>query len=390
MPPFENMSSDPEQEFFADGVTEDITTVLSKFRWLFVVGRNSAFSFKDKKTDLREIGRALGVRYVLEGSIRRAGDRVRISAQLSEASDGTQIWADKFDGVLTDIFDLQDQVSLDVVTAIEPSLRHAELERVRTKPTEDMQAYELYLRGQSLFYRMTDTDNQEAIRLLSLAIQRDPGYAVAGSLFGGCQVQRVIQNWTLASGSREESLKLAQQVLDSDRADGMALAYAGYVVTMFAADHKRANNAFGRSMADNPNSATAHSLNALCLLAQDEVVSALDHAKQALHLSPRDTFRYSFHFGSSTALFCLERYDEAMEAATAAIADRASFRPSWFVLIAALALNDDLPAARTTVTKLKKLSPDITIEAMFAAAPMFGKAAADRFRDAWLKAGLTE
>ena len=143
-------------------------------------------------------------------------------------------------------------------------------------------------------------------------------------------------------------------------------------------------------MADNLNSATAHSLNALCLLAQDEVVSALDHAKQALHLSPRDTFRYSFHFGSSTALFCLERYDEAMEAATAAIADRASFRPSWFVLIAALALNDDLPAARTTVTKLKKLSPDITIEAMFAAAPMFGKAAADRFRDAWLKAGLTE
>jgi adenylate cyclase len=192
MPPFENMSSDPEQEFFADGVTEDITTVLSKFRWLFVVGRNSAFSFKDKKTDLREIGRALGVRYVLEGSIRRAGDRVRISAQLSEASDGTQIWADKFDGVLTDIFDLQDQVSLDVVTAIEPSLRHAELERVGTKPTEDMQAYELYFRGQSLFYRMTDTDNQEAIRLLSLAIQRDPGYAVAGSLFGGCQVSNVL------------------------------------------------------------------------------------------------------------------------------------------------------------------------------------------------------
>lgn len=388
--PFQNLSSDQEQGYFADGVTEDITTALSKFRWLFVIGRNSAFSFRDQKASVREIGKELGVRYVLEGSIRRAGERVRIACQLVDAADGSHIWADKFDGVMTDIFDLQDQVSLDVVSAIEPSLRQAEVERIRTKPTEDMQAYELYLRAQSHVYHVTDADNQEAIRLLSLAIQRDPGYAVAGALFGWCHTQRVVQNWPLASGSRQEALKMARQVLDSNRADAMALAYAGHVVRNFGADDKRANSAFERSMADNPNSATAHSIYAIHLVAQREFVSALNHAEQALRLSPRDTYRYSFHFGRAMALFCLERFDEATEAAMTSIADRDNVRLTWFVLIAALALNDDLPAARSAVTKLKEISHDTTLTAMMAAAPMFGKAAPDRFREGWLKAGLTE
>lgn len=388
--PFQNLSSDQEQGYFADGVTEDITTALSKFRWLFVIGRNSAFSFRDQKASVREIGKELGVRYVLEGSIRRAGERVRIACQLVDAADGSHIWADKFDGVMTDIFDLQDQVSLDVVSAIEPSLRQAEVERIRTKPTEDMQAYELYLRAQSYFYRLTDADNQEAIRLLSLAIRRDPGYAVAGGLFGWCHSQRAIQNWALEPGRREEALKQAQQVLDSNRADAMALAYAGHVVRMFGADDERANSAFERSMADNPNSATANALYAVHLVSQREFKSALDHAEHALRLSPRDTHRYNFYLGRAMALFCLERFAEATEVATASIADRANFRLSWFVLIAALALNNDLPAARSAVTKLKQLSPGINIEAMFAAAPMFGKAAPDRFREGWLKAGLTE
>ena len=388
--PFNNMSGDPEQEYFADGITEDIITELSKFRWLTVIARNSSFTFKGQSADVRDVGQTLGVRYVLEGSIRRAGERVRITGQLIDATDGSHIWAEKFDGVLSDIFELQDKVCLDVISAIEPSLRQAEIDRLRKKPTDDLQAYELYLRAQSHFHLLTDEDNQEAIRLLSMAIDKDPGYAIATGLLAWCLVQRAVQNWELEESGPQRAISLAKQVMKSDRADAMALAYAGHVFVMFAGDHVRARGAFERSLSDNPNSALAHALCALNCAAMMELDQALSHADQALRLSPNDTFRYSFHLARGMALLFLERYEEAAEAATASVLDRGSFLLSRYILVAALALKGDLTAARTAADELRTLSPAVTVGLICDTAPVFRSEAAESLRQGLLQSGIPE
>ena len=386
--PFENLSGGSDQDFFADGISEDIITALSKFRWLRVMARNSSFGFKGQAMDVRDIGKSLGVRYVLEGSIRRAGERVRITGQLVDASDGAHIWADRFDGVISDIFELQDQVSRDVICAIEPSLRQAEIDRARKKPTEDLQAYELYLRAQSHFHLLTDQDNQEAIRLLSLAVDRDPGYAIASGLLGWCFVQRAVQKWALEPDAPQKAIGLARGVLESDRADAMALAYAAHTLMMFAGDHERARSAFERSLTENPNSALAHTLCAANCSAMLQLEHAIHHADQALRLSPRDTFRYSFHFARALPLFLLGRYEEASEAAKASVMDRGNFLMSRFVLIAALVLKGDLAAGRAAAAELRAMAPEITVAAIRQSAPFFKSESAAELHRALEDAGV--
>jgi TolB-like protein len=389
--PFENRSGDSEQEYFADGITEDVIAALSKFRWLMVVARNSTFSFKGQNADIQAIGQALGVRYVLEGSVRRAGERVRITGRLVDAIDGTHIWADKFDGVLDDIFDLQDKVSLEVVCAIEPSLRQAETDRVRRKPTDDLEAYEMHLRGQSHFYMLTDEDNREAIRLLSKAIDLDPGYASAAGLLAWCHVQRGVQNWEPLEHGRQQAIELASQTLENDRADALALAFAGHAVTMLLGDMARARPAFEKSLAENPNSALAHSLYAAFLLNVDEPDRALDHADQALRLSPRDTFLYTFQLTRSMALFQIGHYSDAVESARASIAHRGSFLLSRCTLVAALALSDERPAAHREAQQLLSMAPTLSVSSLKASAPFFFRTSvADKFHHAWIEAGIPE
>jgi adenylate cyclase len=388
--PFDNMSSDQEQEYFADGITEDIITELSKFQWLMVIARNSSFTFKNQSVDIRDVGQALGVRYVLEGSIRRSGNRVRITGQLIDATDGSHIWADKIDGVLDDIFELQDQITLDVIGAIEPTLRQAETNRLRAKPTEDMEAYELYLRAQSHFHLVSDDDNRAAIKLLSQAVTLDPGYAIASGLLAWCFVQRLVQNWDVSEVEIKQSIKLAEQVLESERADAMALAYAAHVTTMFTGGSSRARKAFERSLSENPNSALAHALFSGNLNSLSEPEDGLSHAEQALRLSPRDTFRYSFNLMKAVSLLFLERYEDATEAAKAAISDRHNFLLSWYVLIAALVLKGDIDMAVEARNDLYKISPDVTVEAIANVAPFFRTDAAEKYRWALREAGIPE
>ncbi|MBT5264649.1 MAG: adenylate/guanylate cyclase domain-containing protein [Rhodospirillaceae bacterium] len=388
--PFDNMSSDKEQEYFADGITEDIITELSKFRWLMVIARNSSFSFKGQSFDIRDVGQALGVRYVLEGSIRRAGERVRITGQLIDAADGSHIWADKFDGVLSDIFELQDKITLDVISAIEPTLRQAEVNRLRVKPTEDLQAYELYLRAQSHFHLVADEENLEAIRLLSIAVEADPGYAIAAGLLAWCFVQRSVQNWELEKSNVPRAIALAEQVLKSDRADAMALAYAAHVIMMFTGDNLRAKGAFDRSLADNPNSALAHTLCSFNYNSMMAFESAILHAEKALQLSPRDTFRYSFHMSKAMSLLFLQRFDEAIESATAAIIDRKNFLISHYILIAALELKGELVEARAAVGELKALSPEVTMRSIRESVRFFQNEASEPVLQALSQAGIPE
>src|SRR5215472_8324560 len=194
--PFQNISGDPDQEYFADGMVEEITTALSRIRSLFVIARNSAFTYKGRAVDVRQVGRELGVRYVLEGSVRKAGSRVRITGQLVEAATGTHLWADRFEGTLEDVFDLQDRMTASVVAAIEPNVRAAEIQRARRKPVENLQAYDLMLRALPRMYALTRDGLEDAARLLREAIEIDPSYAPALAYLAGCQWRAVSQNWT--------------------------------------------------------------------------------------------------------------------------------------------------------------------------------------------------
>ncbi len=193
--PFANLSSDPEQEYFADGVVEDITMALSLFRWLFVIARNSSFTYKGRTVNVKQVGRELGVRYVLEGSVRKAGKRVRIAGQLIDAETGAHLWADHFDGALEDMFDLQDHVTSSVVGAIAPKLQHAEIKRAKRKPTENLDAYDYYLRGLASAHRWTRDANGEALQLFRRAVELDPGLACAYGMAAWCYVQRKARGW---------------------------------------------------------------------------------------------------------------------------------------------------------------------------------------------------
>jgi TolB-like protein len=193
--PFHNLSGDPEQEYFADGVVEDVIAALSRMRWLFVIARNSSFAYKGRAIDVKQVGRELGVRYVLEGGLRKSGNRIRITAQLIDATVGTHLWADRFEGSLDDIFELQDQLAASVVGAIAPKLEQAEIERAKHKPTDSLDAYDYFLRGMASFYRRTPDANGEALRLFLRAIELDPDFASAYGMAAWCCVWRKLNGW---------------------------------------------------------------------------------------------------------------------------------------------------------------------------------------------------
>jgi adenylate cyclase len=218
--PFQNMSGDPEQEYFADGMVEEITTAIARLPWLFVIARNSSFFYKGKAIDVKQVAQELGVRYVLEGSVRKGGNRVRITGQLIDAATGNHIWADRFDGALDDIFDLQDQVASSVVGAIEPRLRLSEIERAARKPTDNLGAYDLYLRALAQSYRYSEEGFSEAVALLRQALAIDPSYAPAAAMVGWCRTIQQIQGWgAVSDDDLAESVRLARQALEAARDD---------------------------------------------------------------------------------------------------------------------------------------------------------------------------
>jgi adenylate cyclase len=256
--PFQNMTGDAEQDYFVDGVVEEITTAISRLPWLFVIARNSSFTYKGRAVDVKQVGRELGVRYVLEGSIRKAGNRVRISGQLIDTETSAHIWADRFDGALDDIFDLQDQVASSVIGAIEPKLRSSEIARASGKPTDSLDAYDLYLRALGQHYKFTPESMREAIELLERALVIDPSYAPAAALMGPCRIAQRIQGWHLLSDQeRADVVRLARQAIATGKDDPDALSGAGLTIAYLAGDHAAAARAIDRALALNPNLAGA-------------------------------------------------------------------------------------------------------------------------------------
>ena len=256
--PFANMSEDPGQDYFADGMTEEVITALSRCTWLFVIARNSSFTYKGKTVDVRQVGRELGVRYVLEGSIRRVGGRVRLFGQLIDASSGGHIWADRFEGDMSDVFELQDRLTESVVAAIEPELQTAEIQRLKRKPAANLDAYDLLLRAQQLEYECTEESLTAALGCLKDALAIDPAYAPAMALAAYCYAGGSIQGWSHDVGAyAKEGLRLALRALEHGKDDGNVLWMAAYAVRRLDQDVQRARELAYRSLALNPNSAIA-------------------------------------------------------------------------------------------------------------------------------------
>jgi len=253
--PFENLSGDPEQAYFADGMVEEIITALSRFKWLFVIARNSSFTFKGRAVDVKEVGRKLGVRYVLEGSVRKSSGKVRITGQLIDAVTGTHLWADRFERDLTDVFALQDEVTVAVVSAVEPKLRQTEIAMAARRRPENHTAYDLYLRAMQLYYLATREGVAEAMRLAHRALKLDPGFGRAAALAGNCHMQNVLWGYAVdPQFDRNEAVRLSRLALSIDDGDADTLARAGIVSAFVVGDSESEIELVDRAVALNPNS----------------------------------------------------------------------------------------------------------------------------------------
>ena len=371
--PFANLSSDPDQEYFADGMVEDITTALSRFRRLFVIARNSTFVYKGQSVDVRRVARELGVRYLLEGSVRRAGERVRLTAQLIDALTGGHLWAERYDVGLADIFDLQDRVTEKVVGAIEPQLRRAEIERARRKPTENMEAYDHFLRALPLAYAMRPHDNAQALALFRETMRLDPHFMPAAAYAAWCYEQRVGRQWTSdPDADAEEAVRLAQLALRSDTDDESAIAIAGFALIRLGRDHDRGIKALQRATDMNPNNAFVAMNAGWGQVFAGDLDNALANFERARELSPADPTAFYVLTGLGMAHALQGRYEEAVALASASVALYEDWDATYGVLVAANALLGRLEAARAGLAKFLQLLPGLTVSE-------YGRLA--RFRD---------
>ncbi len=361
--PFQNMSGDPEQDYFADGMVEDIITALSRTKALFVIARNSSFSYKGKSPDIRTVGRELGVGYVLEGSVRKAGAKVRITGQLIDAQSGAHVWAHRFDGELSDIFALQDDVATRVVMAIVPALEQLEIQRSAAKPTESLAAYDCALRCWACVDQLTREANQRALTFIERAIQLDPKFALAWAMAAGCYVQRRVWRWS-EDPEREtiEALRLARTALELDRSDPRVLTLTGFALGYLGGLREESLALLEKATELDPNNFLAwHQLGYACLRVGKPAIS---HFERALRLNPRDVRAPFAVNGLATAHLCAGNFLEAAELAEGVRRQLPSYPPAMVTLIAAYAHAGQIEKAKGTVQALLKAKPDARMSTM--------------------------
>jgi adenylate cyclase len=357
--PFANISNDPEQEYFADGMVEEIITALSRIRWLFVIARNSSFTYKGQAIDVKQVGRELGVRYVLEGSVRKAGGRVRITAQLIDAFNGAHLWADRFEGSLEDIFELQDRVAVSVAGIIEPALQAAEMRRSAARPTTDLGAYDLYLRALAAFFPITKERVIEALGLLEQAIAIDRDYGPALSWAAFCHGRLVTEAWTEEpETSRRKASDLARQALQVGANDPGVLANAAFVLGYFGEDVDAMIGLVDRALALNPSYARGWYVSGILRVQAGQHDLAIEQAGTSLRLSPREPVGTPLSLMGG-AYFFKRQFDEAASKLLLAIQDDPGFPPSYRALAACYAHMGRLDEARAIVARLRAITPRI-------------------------------
>ena len=360
--PFANMSGDPEQEYFADGITEDIITALSRVRSFFVIARNSSFTYKGRALAAKQIGRELGVRYILEGSVRKAGARLRITGQLIDAETDAHVWADRYDGAAEDVFDLQDRITESVAAAIEPRLQLAEIERARRKRPENLSAYDRYLRALSHFYLSGRDELATTLRYLEETIRLDPDYAPPYALAAACYVHWIVEVWTDdPERDRAEGVRLARAAVERDRDDPTVLWMAGHALGYLAHDWDASIALLDRSLALNPNSASGYCFSAWGRCYIGDYETAIRHFHIAMRLSPVDRTIFLFYSGLALALCLSGQHEEAIAWAQKAIQEEPSWTTSYRVRASSLAQLGRLEEAKAAMRRQLELQPNYTI-----------------------------
>jgi TolB-like protein len=387
--PFQNMSGDREQDYFVDGMVEEITTAIARFPWLFVIARTSSFIFKGKAVDVRQVARELGVRYVLEGSLRKAGNRVRIAGQLIDAATGVHLWADRFDGSLDDIFDLQDEVASRVVGVIEPRLRLAETDRASRKPTENLDAYDLYLRALAETYKRSKESIAESIRLCRRALELDPAFAPAMARIAGSRQTQMVQHWIPESGVEvEEGIQMARQALAVARDNPEVMRTAGYALAVLAGENQTALTAVDRAIELNPNYALAYGVRGVVLAYLNRPDEAIAAAERAIRLSPNDPIIFNAYLALCLAHILAGRYEEALSWADRAWGSNARL-PALRLKLSLLGHLDRRDEAGECLQRLRETYPEPTVIAVMRGAGISPELAT-RIADGLRQAGVPE
>lgn len=388
--PFQNMSADPEQEYFADGMVEEIITALSRFKSLFVIARNSSFIYKGKAVDIKQVGRELGVRYVLEGSVRKSGDRVRITGQLIEAANGMHLWADKFDGELREVFELQDRITASVVSIIAPKIQQSEIERARSKPTDRLDSYDFFLRGVAAYADRSKWGTAEMRDWFIKACERDPGYAAAQVMLAYCAVaKQSTLGVPLSAEERMEAVRIAANACALSSDDSFVLCRAAHVLVYLGRDYDRGEALIEEAVSLNPNDAAAWGLRGWISLICVQPARAIESFERRLQFSPLDPGRTSIWNGISFAHFILGQYDQGRAIAAKALAVSADAHT-----LSALIMNDVgagyLDEARAAAHRLLLLRPDFRASYARQSFPTKSDEWGDRFVAALREAGLPE
>jgi TolB-like protein/class 3 adenylate cyclase len=389
--PFQNLSGDPEQEYFADGIVEDIITALSRFRQLFVIARNSSFVYKGRAVDVKQVSRDLGVHYVLEGSVRKAGKRIRITAQLIDASTGAHLWAERFDGGMEDIFDLQDQITARVVGEIAPKLEQAEIERAKRKPTESLDAYNYFLRGMASVHQWKREANDEALRAFYKAVELDPDFASAYGMAAWCYIWRRLNGWVVdRAHESSEGARLAKRAVELGKDDAVALSRGGHAFAWFHRDLDNSAAFIDRALALNPNLSAAWNLSGWVRAYRGELDLAVEHQARAMRLSPLDPILYNMQVGTAFAHFLADRYDEASEWANRALREQPNYPAATRILAASKALSGQSGDAQQAMARLRGLDPSLRVSNLGEVYPLRRPEDLAKLAEGLRKAGLPD
>jgi TolB-like protein/tetratricopeptide (TPR) repeat protein len=381
------MSDDPSQEYFVDGMVEDIITGLSRIKWLFVIARNSSFVYKGKAVDIRQVGRELGVRYVLEGGVRKTGNRLRITAQLIESDSGAHLWADRFDGAVDDVFDLQDQITDKVVGIVEPSLQRSEIERSRRKRPESLDAYDFYLRAVPHMAPLAFADARIAAGFLEDALKIDPGYPVAHALLAWCTQIFYLQGG-FDQAHKIAALQHARIATASDVDDATALAIAGMVIGHLGKDHATALGAIKRALSLNPSCAMAHYFAGHVHGLAGNSAAATEHAERALRLSPFDLLAWVAPYALGVVAVHEARYGEAASWFAKSVQANSSSGVLLYLKACTLALAGRVDEGKATAQQAVGISPALRVQ--FFSETGMAQSIADKFAEGARLLGLPE